>query len=383
MTCQNLFNEIEKLSPKYINIWEEFCNLESPTNCKEGVDKCGEYVINRAKTLGFEVERCPQEKAGDVICITMNPNAKGEPVCISGHIDTVHPVGLFGYPPVHMDEEKIYGPGVTDCKGGVVSGMLSMEALKNVGYTNRPVMLLLQTDEEVGSKLSDKKTINYICQKAKDATAFLNLEGFNNGYAVIQRKGILTFEFKVKGIKAHSAACAKDGANAIAEAAYKIIEMEKLKDDDGLTCNCGVISGGTAQNTVPDECVFRANIRFATEKQYNWVMDYAKKVSEETHIPGCSCEISVVGMRPAMELCERNKELLAKINDIYSKNNLPELEPLFARGGSDAAYVTKAGVPCIDSIGVEGGAIHTEDEFAYLKSLKEAACRVASVIYCI
>ena len=47
----------------------------------------------------------------------------------------------------------------------------------------------------------------------------------------------------MKGVAAHGAYCAIEGANAIAEAAYKIIELNKYKDDDGLTINCGVISG--------------------------------------------------------------------------------------------------------------------------------------------
>lgn len=383
MKCSGLFEEIGKLNDKYIKIWEDLCNIESPTAYKEGVDKCGAYVANWAKDMGFEVEYCPQELAGDVVCITMNPHAQGELFCISGHVDTVHPIGLFGTPAVKMDNEKIYGPGVTDCKGGVVAGMLTMEALKNIGFESRPVRLLLQSDEEVGSRLSGKKTIEYICKKSEGAVAFLNLEGYTAHKGVIARKGILTIEFRVKGIKAHSAACALSGANAIAEAAHKIIEMEKLKDDNGITCNCGIISGGTVVNTVPDECVFRANIRFVTKKQYDEVMVYAKEVCDRVHVEGCTCEISPVGYRPAMELTERNKELLNFINSVYRENGINELELFLARGGSDAAYVTECGIPCVDSVGVEGGFIHNENEFAYLKSLAESAKRIASVIQCI
>ena len=75
MKCSGLFEEIGKLNDKYIKIWEELCNIESPTAFKEGVDKCGIYVANWAKDMGFEVEYCPQELAGDVVCITMNPDA--------------------------------------------------------------------------------------------------------------------------------------------------------------------------------------------------------------------------------------------------------------------------------------------------------------------
>ena len=377
------FKRIEQLTEAYFDIWERVCDIESPTNHKEGVDSVGRFFIEIAKERGWKVEICPQNVSGDVVCITMNSEVDKKPLCISGHIDTVHPLGRFGEKPTHRDNEKIYGPGVTDCKGGIVAGMLCMEALKNCGFASRPVMLLLQTDEEMSSKPSKKATINYICEKSKDAVAFLNLEGFTHGKCKVARKGILTLEFKVKGIKAHSSACAKSGANAIAEAAYKIIEMEKLKDDDGLTCNCGVISGGTVVNTVPDECVFRANIRFATQEQYDYVMDYAKKVAEQTHVEGCSCSVYEVGYRPAMEKCRRNYDLLDTINRIYAENNLPVLEEFFARGGSDTAYTTISGIPSVDGMGVEGDCIHSQDEWAYIKSLKESADRIGAVIFCI
>ena len=37
----------------------------------------------------------------------------------------------------------------------------------------------------------------------------------------------------------------------------------------------------------------------------------------------------------------------------------------------------------VDVSGVEGGKIHTAEEYAYLETLRRSACRVAAVIYCI
>ncbi len=62
---------------------------------------------------------------------------------------------------------------------------------------------------------------------------------------------------------------------------------------------------------------------------------------------------------------------------------MPILKKRKSLGGSDAADATSFGIPCIDSIGVEGDFIHTVKEFAYVDSLAEAAKRIASVVYCI
>ena len=210
--------KVDDLAEQYFDIWEDVCNIESPTNYKEGIDRVGEYFASMARERGWKVEYLKQDVAGDVVCITMNPDTEAAPITISGHIDTVHPVGSFGTPAVRRDDEKIYGPGVTDCKGGVVAGFLAMDALSKNGYNKRPVRLLLQTDEETGSKTSGGKTIEYICEKSKDSVLFLNLESYSAGGATMSRKGIVSYRFDIEGKEGHSAKCATEGANAVVDA---------------------------------------------------------------------------------------------------------------------------------------------------------------------
>ena len=290
MDYHQLFSAIDSLEAEYIRFWEDICNLESPTSYKPGVDAVADFCARLAEKYGWQVEIHHEDVSGNAVCITMNPDAPGKAVCFSGHMDTVHPVGSFGSPAVKVDGDRIYGPGVLDCKGGIVAAAYAMDALAACGYTDRPVMLLLQSDEEVGSRTSNKATIGFICEKAKDAEAFLNLEGYSEGKITLSRKGILNILFKVQGVEAHSARCAKEGASAILEAAHKIIEMEKLKDHDGLTCNCGTVSGGSVPNTVAGYCEFVANIRYSTSAELEYVRQYAKQVADTVHVEGCSCE---------------------------------------------------------------------------------------------
>ena len=380
MEYNALFEEIHKLNNQYTALWEAVCNIESPTTCKAGVDAVGACFAELATRHGWQVEILPQPVAGDVLCITMNPDAPGKPIALSGHMDTVHPLGTFGTPPVRRDAEKIYGPGVLDCKGGIVAAALTMHALENCGYHTRPIRLLLQSDEEVGSAISQKATIQYICEKAKDAEAFLNLEGYTKGKACIRRKGILTFIFTIQGVEAHAADCAEKGANAIAEAAHKILEIEKIKDAQGLTCCCSIIHGGSVQNTIPGQCVFKVNVRFANREQEAWIRNFMQELADRVYIPGCKTTINHPKGRVAMEYTQRNADLLALINRSYEESGLPILESHFRKGGSDAADVTVFGIPCVDSLGVQGDFIHSPGEFAWLSSLTDAAKRIGAVI---
>jgi glutamate carboxypeptidase len=376
-----IFSEIDKLFPKYVRFWEDICNIESPTADKAGVDAVGKYVSDAAAARGWKVETFPQPVSGDVVCITMNEGAKGTPIALSAHMDTVHPKGLFGTPPVRIEGGTIYGPGVSDCKGGIAEAFLVMDALERQGYRERPILLLLQSDEEVGSKYSGKATIGYMCEKAVGCAAFLNLETQSGNSICVARKGIISFTFKIHGIEAHASRCATMGASAILEAAHKIIEMEKLKDDDGLTCSCGVISGGTVPNTVPGYCEFKANIRFATAEQLEWVREYAKKVAETVYVEGCRCELEQFGFRVAMEEKPINLELANNINAAFEKAGLSVFSTCRSKGGSDAADVTVYGkTPCVDNLGVRGDFIHSPKEQAPIDSLLEMAKRLAAII---
>ena len=367
-----LFKTIESLEKDFIKVWEDVCNIESPTRHKEGVDAVGAYFAKMAKDRGYKVEVQPFKLSGDVVVITANADSKERPISFSGHLDTVHPLGLFGSPAVKIVGDRIYGPGVTDCKGGVVAAFLAIDALIKCGYNKRPLQLLLQTDEE--HNLSKKGCIKYICEKAKDTVAFFNLESnLLYGEACLWRKGIATFTFTVTGIEAHSSQCATQGASAIREAAYKILELEKYKDAGGITCNVGTISGGTVTNTVPGSCIFKANFRFSTTEELNEITKFCNDLAEKVYVEGCKTTAERTGFRIAMEDSDKNRNLLNKMNEIYLKNGMPELRAVKKLGGSDAADVTAYGLPCIDNLGVIGGRIHSQDEFAELKALTYSA----------
>ena len=380
--CEKLFQRIEELEKEYIDFWVDVCNIESPTEYKEGVDRVGNFIAEKARRRGWKIEVQEQPISGNCICITMNPDAKAQPVCFSGHMDTVHPIGSFGEVPVHCDKEKIYGPGVCDCKGGIVSSFLAMAALEDIGFKERPVKLLLQSDEETSSRASNKSTVDFMCKKAENCIAFLNAEGFKSGSAIYTRKGISRYSFEITGKSIHASNC-PDGISAIREAAYKIIELEKMKDAEGITCSCGLISGGTAENTVPEKCTFTADIRFNNKEEMQEAEKIVNKIAAKSYVSGSLCKVTLKSRRIAMELTERNVALLEKLNTIYEQNHLPVLKGKKSAGGSDAAEITDYGHPCLDSLGVEGGNIHTPDEYAYLRSLTYSAKMLAAAAYCL
>ena len=378
MNYTKLFEIIDAKKDKYVNFLKEIVEIESPTTYKNGVDAVGRYFIEKAKEKGWKTEIFRQNVAGDVVVITMNPEADNKPICLSGHMDTVHPVGLFGDPCVRFEGNKMIGPGVADCKGGCVSGFWAMDALSEAGYKDRPVMLLLQSDEETSSRESNKETINYIVERSKNAIAFLNLESTITGKATLERKGIAKFDFTVNGKSTHASKCHL-GASAIREAAYKIIKLEEYKDVNGITCNCGTIRGGTVSNTVPDECVFTLDTRFKNQEQYKEILKLIHKVAEEKTVDLTYCTVREISVRPCMPKSEKNYKLFDRINEIMKLAGLDEIEKIDSTGGSDAAYTTIAGIPTVDSLGPKCDKVHSIEEYIEIDKFPFAVKQIAAI----
>ncbi|MBO5407935.1 MAG: M20/M25/M40 family metallo-hydrolase [Clostridia bacterium] len=378
ISSERLFKRIDDMEPEYVKILEEFCLIESPTDYKESVDAASNYIIKKAEAFGWKVERQKQEVAGDCICITMNPDATAAPVCLSGHVDTVHPLGLFQEPVVKYDGDKMYGPGIADCKGGIVASFLAMAALSKENFTARPIKLILQSDEETSSIESNHTTVDYMCECARGSVAFLNCEPTLAGTAVLKRKGIIRYAFHVTGKAEHASVC-YHGVSAISEAAHKILELEQYKDAQGITANCGKISGGTKANSVPAQCTFEVDFRFSNSEERTMVENIAKKVAETSYIEGTTCELVLESFRDAMELTDANLKLLEKANEIFEEVGLSVLSVRESGGGSDASYTTMCGIPTLDSVGVASMNIHSKDEYTLISSFTEAAKRLAAI----
>lgn len=378
MDYASVFAAIDALNEEYTRFWEDICNLESPTKHKAGVDAVAEFCRKKAEEFGWETELHYEEVSGNALCITMNPNAAGAPVCFSGHMDTVQPVGACGTPAVRRDETYIYGPGVKDCKGGVAASFLAMAALERCGFSARPIKLILQSDEENSSATSGQNTIRFMAEKARGCVAFLNTEGYNAHRAVLWRKGISKYRIAITGESSHASRCAREGASAIREAAFKIMQIEEYKDEAGITMNCGTITGGTATNVIPEKCEFTVDVRYATVEQMEEARAFLERLASTVYVDGCTTELTRISCRPPMPKEERNFALLERVNAIYAEAGLPVMTASGTLGGSDAANLTVEGIPCVDSLGVTGDLTHSVRERALLTSLSECARRLAA-----
>ena len=362
-----LFSFIDANRQKYLDFLCKICTYEARAYDKAVIDEMVGVISAFAEAEGLSVTRTPMEKCGDFLTIEIN---KGAPkACLlQAHMDTVHEKGTFGQPPVRVYEDRITGPGVIDCKGGITIALLCMKALLHCGFQNH-VRLILTSDEEISNILGGEKEIAFIKSSAAGFPYAINCETAENDEVVIARKAILKYRLDIKGVGGHSGKHYFNAKNAILEAAHKIIALHGRSVPGGTTYSCNVIQGGKVLNVIPDSCSISLDIRALTVKEMHTAMETVEEIAKTAFLPGTSCDVTLLSTRPPMEKRDETMQLLEKLLQVCSRYDLGTLTPLEGGGGSDSCYTQAAGIPSICGMGASGGLQHTPNEFLSIQSL--------------
>lgn len=377
---EKIFACVEARAQEHKQLLREIVNINSYTPDKADVDKVGACIRAFAEKQGFRVQTVPFEKAGDGLLITWNEDAPLPPVAFTGHMDTVFPVGTFEEPLFREENDRYYGPGVVDMKGGLAIGLLAMCALKDAGYRDRPIKFIMIGDEELSEGLSGEAGKDFIRDNARGCAAAITLEGYVPGTVTVGRKGSIRYNVCVKGRASHAGAHYAEGISAIKEAAHKILAIEAPSDQEQITYNCGMIAGGTAPNTVPGEAMFKLYNRYWELSQRQEIRDHVEGIIAKSYIPGTSATFDIVGERLPMEATPGNYALAAHVDRVSQQCGFGPLAPYKKSSGSDASYTTMAGAPSVCSMGAAGGRAHSTEEWMEADSLVKQAKLLAAVV---
>lgn len=352
---------------------EALVTMESPSHDKEAVDRCGRALEARLQALGATVERLPQATAGDHLRATLGSG--DDQVLLLGHFDTVWDVGQLARMPLERRDGRLHGPGVYDMKAGIAIGMLAMRAVAALGAAHSRIVMLLTTDEEVGSTTSRA----LIEDEARRSRAVFVLEpSLPGGTLKTARKGCGEFELVVTGIPAHAGVDPTKGASAILELAHQTIALHALRDlDRGLSVNVGVVEGGSRPNVVAEHARARVDVRAPT-------LADAAEIEARIHaltpvVPGVRLAISGGFERPPMERTAGVAALFARARAIAAHLGY-QLDEGSTGGGSDGNFTAAIGVPTLDGLGAIGDGAHARHEHVEIESLTSRAALVAGLI---
>lgn len=360
-----------------LQLLEQLVNIDSGSNNKNGVDKISSLLKAKFERLDFKVDVIKEKEYGNHL-VMQHRDATSPEIMIIGHMDTVFPEGTASLRPFTMKENRAFGPGVIDMKASLVSLFYALTTMKQAGkkgYKN--VQIILNSDEELGSPSSRA----YIMQHARNKKFALILEAARpDGSIVTARRGGGQFKIFIEGKSAHAGVEPEKGRSAIEELAHKIIHLQQLTNDkEGIHVNVGIISGGTAANTIPAQAEATVDVRISEMKQIQTVQKQIEKICETTYVEGTKTVL--VGEIDRMPI-EKTDKIVSLLNVIQQAGQEigVTITDMATGGSSDGSFTAAAGVATIDGLGPIGGFFHREDEYLEISSLLERTLLLAEVI---
>lgn len=355
--------------PRFLAELERLVNIDCGSYTPDGVNRVAAFVAEALRELGAEVERIPHQpgegepKLGDLVIGRIEGD--GPRLLLIGHMDTVFEAGTAAARPYRTEDGRALGPGVTDMKAGLLSGLHAIAALHEAGV--RPaVTFVANPDEEIGSPFSTP----HIRALAPDHDATLVLECARaNGDIVSARKGIADVEITLVGRAAHAGVEPEKGRSAILAAAHQIVALHALNGRwPTVTVNAGVIRGGSRPNVVAERCEVQVDLRAASTDAFDAAAAEVERIAAAPAVDGVHGSLRRIASHPPMERSAASARMVDLAVGIAGELGFP-LSDAATGGASDANTTSALGIPTLDGLGPVGGDDHSVDEWLDLESV--------------
>jgi glutamate carboxypeptidase len=374
---RDLTGAVANRQSQMLKMLGELVRLESPTEDPAAVNRCVTLLEGWIKASGGKSRRSRQKAAGDLLMGRFGPvRSAAKPLMLLGHLDTVWPLGTLKKMPFRVGEGRAWGPGVLDMKAGVVMALSALSILQETGQLSRPVMLLLNSDEETGSDHSRALTESL----AKRCGAVFVLEpaqGVPGAYKTA-RKGVANYRLQVQGVAAHSGVDFAQGHSAVLELGRQIERASAFTNPArGITVNAGVIGGGTRSNVVPAEAWAEFDVRIAKAVDAQRIDRRFRTLRPVDR--QCRLEISGGLNRPPMERTAGTVTLFRRAATMAAGLGF-QLQEAATGGGSDGNFTSALGIPTLDGMGAVGEGAHAQHESILLDALVPRTALLAAMI---
>ena len=352
-----------------LRCWVE---CESPTFDAAAVERMLDLAAREMAIMGASIERIAgrQGFAGCVRARFPHPRQGAPGILVSGHLDTVHPLGTLAKLPWRRDGNLCFGPGIFDMKGGNYLTLEAIRQLARAGVTTPlPVTVLFTPDEEVGTP-STRDIIE--AEASRNKYVLVPEPGRAGNGVVTGRYAIARFNLEATGRPSHAGAT----LSAIREMARQIIAIDGMTTDD-CTFSVGIVHGGQWVNCVATSCSGEA--LSMAKRQADLDRGIARMLALSGSTDGVSFKVTRGVTRPVWEPDAGTMALYEKARGVAEQLGM-ELPSGSSGGGSDGNFTGAMGIPTLDGLGVRGADAHTLNEHIEVDSLAERGRLMAGLL---
>ena len=392
----SLLQQARRTQPELLRQLRALVEAESPSSHLSELNSCADLFVDIARTLLPTIKtRRTRTAHGPILQLdfklpTSRPR-KSQPeqlqILTLGHLDTVWPLGTLRTMPFRLtsarggqSQARAHGPGVLDMKSGLLLFLHAAKILHELdqgAVPPRTITLLVVPDEEIGSPSSRVVTESL----ARHSSLALVLEPGTGleGRLKTARKGVGDYTINIRGHAAHAGVDFAAGASAILEAARQTERIAAFTNlPRGITVNPGLISGGSATNTVAADAQLRCDIRISRLRDFpalNRRFHSLRPID-----PRCKITVSGGLNRPPMERSPAIARLFAQAAAIAHEKLGLELQESSTGGGSDGNFTAALGLPTLDGLGAIGEGAHAATESILLSQIAPRTALLAALL---
>jgi glutamate carboxypeptidase len=294
-------------------------------------------------------------------------------------MDTVFDPGTAGARPFRIADGHATGPGVTDMKGGLLTGLYALGALTRAAgeLPFERLWFVANPDEEIGSPTSTP-IIRELAGGVDAAFVFECARA--NGDIVSSRKGIVDARITIHGRAAHAGVEPEKGRSAILAAAHLVPALHALTGLwPGVTCNVGVIHGGTRPNVVAEETRLEVDLRAIRGEDLDAAVAAVRELMAAPAVPDVTMDMETMASWRPMEKIERSGRLVEMAVALAARIGFP-LRDAATGGASDANTTSGMGIPSLDGLGPVGGNDHAPAEYLDVDSIVPRTTLAAALL---
>lgn len=365
-----------RMYSEFVNDLEALVNTDSGSRDVHGLQEVVDYLLPGLTGLGCtsSVER--HDDYGPLLIARRKGKGRAR-ILFLAHMDTVWPRGTAQERPFYIEGAYAYGPGVNDCRSGMLCQYYAVKALQEAKFDDYgELVLVFNPDEELGSPWSGEK----IKELAKQVDVALIMEGptYPDEF-IISRAGTMNYTLDVTGRSVHSGVAPEDGRNAILELVHRLLEVQQLERLDGVEVNLATIAGGEQQGIVAGHASADIDFRVTNWEAVQAVRQSLPEIVKNRVVQDTAIDLrGGLGHPPFPEHAETGKfvDLVKRCGRDIGLT----LSEKFCGGASDASFTALGGAVTLDGLPPWGTLYHTPREYLDLDTIVPRVSLVSSLV---
>jgi len=235
MSLERIYNYVDLHVDDFVEDLVRFVRQPSVSAKGEGIEECAKLVEEMMREIGLSTKILRGEKGHPVVYGEVKSKKAGKTLLFYNHYDVQPPEPLeeWKYEPFSgtVADGKVYGRGVVDNKGNLVSRLKAVQAfLETFGNVPVNIKFVVDGEEEIGSPNLEPIVKKYKQLFSADAAIweFGGTDRRGRPHLYLGLKGVLSVELQAKGAlkDVHSA-----NAPLIPNPAWRLVwALNTLKD---------------------------------------------------------------------------------------------------------------------------------------------------------